>query len=114
MTIPLEPSDESIHNWFELSYAQYLTIPRSVLQSMPEEWQARFVQCLKELDESIDWRPAKGYYRVELCELNEVWDEDQECYVQEWGQILKDPFMDYERGRRRVPLVNREEGERHA
>jgi hypothetical protein len=32
---------ELIHNWFELTYAQYLTIPRSILQSMPVEWQRR-------------------------------------------------------------------------
>jgi len=32
---------EPLHNWFELTYAQYLTIPRSILQSMPVEWQRR-------------------------------------------------------------------------
>jgi hypothetical protein len=35
-----------VHGWFELSYAQYLTVPRSVLEAMPQEWQARFVHCL--------------------------------------------------------------------
>lgn len=46
-----EYTNEPIHEWFELSYAQYLTIPRSVLQSMPQEWQDRFVKCLEELKE---------------------------------------------------------------
>lgn len=77
-----------IHQWFELSYAQYLTIPRSVLQSMPAAWQARFVACLEELDATIDWRPPYGRYWVQL-KNNE-------------GRYQGDPLMDYERGRRRI------------
>lgn len=41
---------ESLHEWFGLSYASWLTIPRSVLQSMPAEWQHRFLMCLEEMD----------------------------------------------------------------
>jgi hypothetical protein len=81
--------DESpIHLWFELSYAQYLTIPRSVLQSMPTQWQQRFVDCLQELDNTIDWRPASGRYWVELRD--------------DRGRFIEDQFKDYQRGRRRV------------
>jgi hypothetical protein len=81
-------TDEPIHEWFELTYAQYLTIPRSVLQSMPAEWQQRFVDCLKELDNTIDWRPEVGRYWVRL-------KDDK-------GHWLHDPLADYERGRRRI------------
>lgn len=42
-----------IHDWFGLSYAAYLVINRSVLQSMPLDWQERFVGCLRELHESF-------------------------------------------------------------
>ena len=79
---------DPIHNWFGLTYAQYLTIPRSVLQSMPEEWQTRFVQCLEELDEAIDWRPSEGRYWVQLKDGK--------------GRYVSDPLMDYERGRRHI------------
>lgn len=79
---------DDIHTWFELSYAQYLTIPRSVLQSMPDEWQARFAACLRELDDTIEWRPGEGRYWVKLKD--------------EHGRYVSDPFMDYERGRRRI------------
>jgi len=98
-------SDDSrdIHAWFELTYAQYLTIPRSVLQSMPEEWQHRFVQCLDELDATIDWRPARGQYRVQLREVVERWSKAEGMFVQRWGKEIDDPLMDYERGRRHVP-----------
>lgn len=71
----------AIHHWFELSYAQYLTVPRSVLQSMPDEWQVRFATCLEELDELIDWRPRSGRYWVQLKDGN--------------GRYAKDPFMQY-------------------
>ncbi len=85
-----EEHKDLVHDWFELTYAQYLTIPRSVLQSMPDDWQARFVKCLQELDDAIDWRPETGRYWVKL-------KDDR-------GRYVSDPFQDYERGRRTIPL----------
>lgn len=86
----IERFDSPIHEWFGLSYAQYLTIPRSVLQSMPQEWQDAFVKCLEELDEKIDWRPQEGGYWVKL-------KDDK-------GRYINDPFMDYQRGRRKIEI----------
>lgn len=83
-----ELMSNAIHDWFELSYAQYLTIPRSALQSMPNNWQELFVKCLEELDETIDWRPKLGRYWVHLKSIK--------------GHYLHDHLMDYERGRRRI------------
>lgn len=84
-----------VHDWFELTYAQYLTIPRSILQSMPEEWQKRFVKCLEELDDTYDWKPMQGRYWVRLKDNK--------------GKFCVDKLMDYERGRRFIepksPLV---------
>lgn len=82
--------DDAVHTFFELSYAQYLAVPRTALQSMPVEWQRRFVQCLEQLDDSIDWRPSKGGYWVSLRDSK--------------GRFMRDPLADYERGRRRLPL----------
>jgi hypothetical protein len=81
---------EPLHSWFELSYAQYLTIPQSVLQSMPIKWQQRFVRCLEELNGAIEWRPKDGRYWVRLKDGR--------------GRFVEDPLMDYERGRRQLPL----------
>ena len=103
--VTIANSSEPIHNFFELSYAQYLTIPRSVLQSMPVEWQRRFVRCLEELDDTIDWRPPHPHqYRVQLFET----DADAEC-DEYWARAVDDPLEDYDRGRRVVP---RREGAR--
>lgn len=73
--------DGPVHAWFELSYAQYLTVPRSVLQIMPREWQERFAACLRELDATIDWRPNEGRYWVQLKDGA--------------GRYVSDPFMKY-------------------
>lgn len=84
--------EPKIHEWFELTYAQYLTIPRSVLQSMPDEWQEKFTALLNELDDSIDWQPKSGRYWVTLKD--------------DGGRFAHDPLMDYQRGRRIIPLRN--------
>jgi hypothetical protein len=90
----LQRLDGPIHGFFELSYAQYLTIPRSVLQSMPVEWQERFVKCLEELDDAFDWRPRRGKcYRVMLCEVKEDYSEDGES--SEWGRTIPDDLEEY-------------------
>jgi hypothetical protein len=55
---------------------------------MPLEWQDRFVKCMEELDDRIDWR--SNYY---------VFLKDKDT-----GRFMDDPLADYERGRRRLPL----------
>ncbi len=57
---------EPVHAWFELTYAQYLTVPRSILEAMPTEWQRRFVACLEEMGETFDWLPKDGQYFVQM------------------------------------------------
>lgn len=79
---------EAIHAWFGLSYANYLCLPRSVLQSMPDEWQQRFVRLLEELQEEfghLDW----PNYRV--CPI-----------VLHTGRFKPDPIPHYNRGRTRL------------
>lgn len=96
--------ERDVHHWFELTYAQYLTIPRSVLQSMPDEWQRRFVKCMEELDETIDWRPhGRLQYQVQLRQVVEKFSRAEGMFTERWGPVVDDPLMDYQRGRRRIP-----------
>ena len=85
--------EEPIHEFFELSHANYLVLPRSVLQSAPEEWQERFVACLGELYKmfgpTIEWP-----MRYEVYVFHDLVDD-----------YVDDPLADYERGRRRVPML---------
>ncbi|MFF3959157.1 hypothetical protein ACFYY1_39085 [Streptomyces sp. NPDC001890] len=55
---------EEIHKHFGLSYANYLVIPRTLLQSMPDEWQTPFVALLNELDEAFQHVPQAEAYEV--------------------------------------------------
>lgn len=84
--------DEPIHLWFSLSYANYLVLPRSVLQSMPHEWQQRFVACLEELDAAashLDW-------------------PDYIVTARRDGRFARDPIPHYDRGRTWVALCSYE------
>lgn len=56
--------ERGIHEWFELSYANYLVLPRTLLQSMPAEWQLRMVACLDELDAAFRHVPQAQVYDV--------------------------------------------------
>ena len=95
--------DDAIHEWFGLSYSQYLTIPRSVLQSMPGMWQATFVHLLREMNETIEWGHLPNQeYRVTLHNVN----YDGEEWGDYWGTECEDKYADYERGRRRIPYRN--------
>jgi hypothetical protein len=44
---PLVPS-ETVHEYFGLSYANYLVLARSLMQSMPDRWQQKVVAVLRE------------------------------------------------------------------
>lgn len=52
--------DAHVHEWFELTYANYLVLPRSLLQEMPLEWQERFVRCLRQMRERFDDSQVHG------------------------------------------------------
>lgn len=80
----LTVSEEPINLWFELSYSQYLTVPRLVMQSMPLEWQQKMSVLLQEMDETFDWRPKGGRYWVKLKDEN--------------GRFAEAPLEDYRRG----------------
>lgn len=57
---------ESIHGYFGLSYANYLVLPRSLLQSMPDEWQRRFVTELRELNHEFWHVEQAPEYHVQV------------------------------------------------
>lgn len=80
--------NEPIHLWFNFTYANYLCLPRSVLQSMPVEWQRKFVDLLCDLDDKfdhLDW-PS---YRVSAVDKST-------------GRFISDPIPHYNRGRTRL------------
>ena len=124
-------SREPIHEWFELSYSNYLVIPRSVLQSMPVEWQDRFVAALEEMGKAfgyLDWpvydvralaRRPEFLYTEDCpdCHDNGEWCEtcDGEGEVEadryetpEEVGVRPDPIPHYWRGRTRLKRADNE------
>lgn len=48
---------DAVSGHFGLSYASWLTLPRVVLQAMPNSWQNQLVALLDQIDERFDWMP---------------------------------------------------------
>lgn len=48
------PGHDALWDWFGLSYAGWLTIPRVVLHAMPDEWQGRLAALLNEYDDAVN------------------------------------------------------------
>lgn len=89
---------KDIHTWFGLSYAEYLVIPRSVLQSMPENWQHRFTQLLEEMPDWESQLPKGTGYKVQLRAVIESDGRHGDI----WAHAVRDDLANYDRGRRRL------------
>lgn len=90
-TDPTIIDEDPIHLWFGLSYASYLVVPRTVLQSMPHDWQSRLIALMDEMNETIDWMPEWCGYDVGMLTAE--------------GRPMIDPNAFYDRGRRRLPRI---------
>jgi hypothetical protein len=102
------PTSNAVHDWFGLSYSNYLVVPRTLLQSMPDEWQTRFVKCVEELQAAFDHiehapgyevKPARSKLVNELS-LNEL--EELKITIEridDAGRIHETPTYYDERGR---------------
>lgn len=56
-------------NYFGLSYASWLVLPRVALQSMPAEWQSQFFALVREMEETIEY--PDGYTGVFAVTMKE-------------------------------------------
>lgn len=62
---PPAGDDDHLAAWFQLSYANYLTVPRSLLEAMPSEWRNRLGALLQELEDEFTW-PRDTRTRIEV------------------------------------------------
>lgn len=51
---------EDLSCYFGLSYASWLTLPRVLMEAMPDEWQGQMAKLLFEYDEAIKNPPDLG------------------------------------------------------
>lgn len=61
------PTNGPVHTWFSLSYSNYLVLPRTLMQSMPDDWQQRMVACLNELHDAFEHVPQAEVYGVQAA-----------------------------------------------
>jgi len=61
---------DRLNLWFGLSRASFLTIPRVLMQEMPEKWQEKMVELLEEYDETFDTSDI-GIHEVKVIAVNE-------------------------------------------
>lgn len=82
MTDQTPPQSDAIHNRFGLTYANYLVLPRTLLQSMPDTWQTAFCQALDQFDEAFQHVPQADGYKVDAATEYEVFDLDEQQRAQ--------------------------------
>jgi hypothetical protein len=127
-----ETTQEDIHSHFGLTYANYLVLPRTLLQSMPPEWQHRFVTCLQEMGEAFDHVEQASVYEVTAAREVEYdmltpderkylgvkksrhidpiyWDKDGNEHQGDERALFpaKDPVPHYNRGRTYIAPKNK-------
>jgi len=84
--------DDPVHSYFGLSYSNYQVITRSIAQSMPIDWQRRFVRCMEEIDAAASRLPNLPDSFEVLAKFG--CDED--------AVVGEDHWSNYQRGRRNV------------
>ena len=62
---------DALSLWFELSYAAWLTIPRVLMEAMPDDWQGRMAKLLNEYDEAFPNQPDIGT-RVQITQRGKL------------------------------------------
>lgn len=54
------PGHDALWGWFGLSYASFLTLPRVLMHEMPDDWQGRMAELLREYDDTFPYRLEVG------------------------------------------------------
>ncbi|MFD4572070.1 hypothetical protein ACFWNK_01935 [Streptomyces sp. NPDC058417] len=67
-----------VHDWFSLSYSNYVVANRALMQCMPLDWQHRMVACLEQLRTAFEDVPQAEGFRVEAATAHEVSDLTEE------------------------------------
>jgi hypothetical protein len=130
---PDDRLDGPVHTWFGLTYSNYQVLPRTLMQSMPVEWQERMVACLEELYDAFSHIEQPDTYQVAAAEEREYGslsdtdmqslgvtgerdvDGEESLYYdadgtehEPWDRVLLprpggDPIPRYDRGRTYIP-----------
>lgn len=115
--------DGPVHAFFGLSYAHYLAVPRSLLESMPLVWQQQFIDLMNQMLEKPAGKVfAEHHYLVqrtdpdvdeqirEARDANHARDfegenggEDEQSAEVPAPKVIEDPFFNYRYPDKRIP-----------
>jgi len=95
---------QKMEEFWELSHAQYLTIPRSMIQEMSVQWQDKLANLLTMMDNKFDWRPKNMVYYCFLLD-EELHRKDIELM----NEISFDPLAEYRHGNDHAKSLNKKE-----
>jgi len=87
--------DSPVSLYFELSYANFLTVPRLVMESMSKKWQEKMKALLDEMDNTFDWTPKSGKYYVQLWTNEEFFEDGDDGTPMEFEEA---PLWNYRHG----------------
>jgi hypothetical protein len=85
--------DGPVHEFFELTYSNYLVLPRAIMQSMPTSWQREMVNLLEEARracETAGVRVAESY-AVRATDTKGRYAFDPTPHYQHAGNVLLPP-----------------------
>ena len=101
-----QPGHTALWNWFGLTRASWITIPRSVAHEMPDEWQEKMAALLEEYDEATTDAPEdiQGTPYVSNREGNRF------CKWPEWLLNYRHPNPRYFRWMRRTQPTTEKRG----
>ena len=92
---------DKLQQWFSLSYESWLTLPRVLLEDMPEEWQDKFADLLFEYSDTFVAAPEVSVF-VQLKKNNKYhkvpdWLCDYRRPNKEIIRLLKQHNVNWER-----------------
>jgi hypothetical protein len=61
----MEIGNQRLHKWFDSNNSSWLTLPRTLIYSMSDEWQLKMARLLEEYDETYDWSNYNYKTRVQ-------------------------------------------------
>lgn len=96
---PLTPAadPDAVHTWFSLSYSNYLVLPRTLMQSMPGEWQSSMVKLLDEMNAAFAHIKHPEDYHVQTGTWGYPNEQtDEQLKESGWSRSTRDEDEDSE------------------
>lgn len=92
--------ESPLHGWFGLSYSSYFVMPRLAMESLPVDWQNRFIALMDEAEDTGMETPSYHVLRddPEYTKVEKYDSEDDASRDYIFTAMREDPWANYRRG----------------